>query len=51
MFRLLTCLALCIERLFRLRYLHRGGRKPYTAIELRSRLLCNLAAPEAYDTS
>jgi len=31
---LLNCLALVIERLYRLRYLHRGERQPYTAIEL-----------------
>jgi len=30
---LLTILALTIERLYRLRYLHRGGHRPATAIE------------------
>lgn len=48
---LLTALALTIERLYRLRNLHRGGREPYTAIQLYTRLICSLSAPLAYDTS
>ena len=48
---LLNCLALTVERLYRLRYLHRGGRAPYTAIEL-VRLLClSLGAPGPANTS
>ena len=50
---LLIALAMTIERLYRLRYLHRGGRPPHTAIEL-VRLLRRAAyqAPSgSYDTS
>jgi len=48
---LLTCLALCIERLYRLRHLHRGGRRPYTPVELCRRLWLALGAPVPLDTS
>ena len=47
---LLTALALTLERLFRLRHLHRGGREPYAAIDLYTILISNLFAPAAYDT-
>jgi hypothetical protein len=48
---LLACLALCIERLYRTRYLHRGGRRPYTPVELLARLQLALGAPVPNDTS
>lgn len=48
---LLNCLALVVERLYRLRYLHRGGRPPYAAIELVRLLWLSLGAPRAADTS
>ncbi len=48
---LLTCLALTIERLYRLRYLHRGDRPAYTPIELLRRLRLSLGAPRVHDTS
>lgn len=48
---LVICLALTIERLYRLRYLHRGGRSPYTAIELVRRLWISLGTPEGANTS
>lgn len=48
---LLTFLAICVERLYRLRYLHRGRNKPYSAIELYRLLWINLARDEPYDTS
>lgn len=47
---LLTCLGICIERLYRLRHLHRGGRRPHTAAELCRLLWIALGAPVAYDT-
>lgn len=47
---LLTCLALCIERLYRLRHLHRGRHSPPSAIELLRQLRLSLAAPYALDT-
>jgi hypothetical protein len=48
---LLTMLALTIERLYRLRYLHRGNRRAYTAIELLRLLRLSLGLPVAFDTS
>lgn len=49
---LLLLLALCAERLYRLRYLHRGGRPPYDAIELLRLLRLALAqSATAIDTS
>lgn len=48
---LLTMLALTIERLYRLRYLHRGRRRAYTAIELVRLLRLTLGLPGAFDTS
>lgn len=52
--RLLLCLALTIERLYRLRYLHRGDHAPYRAAELHTILWISLGAvtlPIAPDTS
>lgn len=48
---LLTCLALILERLYRLRYLHRGTRPVYTAIELLLLFELSLSAPGAADSS
>lgn len=48
---LLLILALTIERLYRLRYLHRGSHTPPTAIELVRILRLSLGAPPPYDTS
>lgn len=48
---LLTFLALCVERLYRLRYLRRGSRQPYSAMEFFRLLWFNLGACEAWDTS
>ena len=48
---LLIVLALCIERLYRLRYLRRGTHCPKTAIELVRELRLSLAAPAYHDTS
>jgi hypothetical protein len=50
---LLVFLAMCIERLYRLRFLRRGGRPPPSAIELLRLLWLSLGpAPlEPYDTS
>ncbi|MEX2610615.1 MAG: hypothetical protein WEA24_11755 [Gemmatimonadota bacterium] len=48
---LLTFLAMCVDRLSRLRYLRRGTNKPYSAIELCRLLWINLARDVAYDTS
>ncbi len=47
---LLVCLALTLERLYRLRYLHRGKRSPRSAIDLVRCLWLSLGAP-ASDTS
>jgi len=44
---LLTCLALTIERLYRLRYLHRGTHPVRTAIELLLLLQLSLGTPVA----
>jgi hypothetical protein len=48
---LLTCLALCVERLYRLRYLRRGTHRALSAVELWRRFWISLGAPEAFDTS
>ena len=48
---LILVLALIIERLYRLRYLHRGAHPVRTAIELVRQLWLALWAPEAADTS
>jgi hypothetical protein len=48
---LLTCLAMCIERLYRLRHLHRGRHASPTAIELYRLLLLALGSGASYDTS
>jgi hypothetical protein len=48
---LIVCLALVLERLYRLRYLHRGGRPPRTAIDLVRALWLSLGSASAHDTS
>jgi hypothetical protein len=49
---LLTFLAMCVERLYRLRCLRRGGRPPPSAIELLRLLWLSLGPPpQPYDTS
>jgi Transposase DDE domain len=48
---LLTCLSLTLERLFRLRYLHRGVHPVRTAIELFRLLLLGLSIPVATDST
>lgn len=48
---LLILLALTIERLYRLRYLHRGRHTPHTAIELVRLLRLALGPPRPPDTS
>jgi len=48
---LITCLALTIERLYRLRYLHRGTHRIRTAMELLRLLRLSLAPPAALDSS
>lgn len=48
---LLTCLAISLERLYRLRHLHRGTHPPYTAQALKRLFWISLAVPQAYDTS
>lgn len=48
---LLTALALTIERLYRLRYLHRGSHRRLSAIELCRLLWLNLARPPLPNTS
>lgn len=48
---LLTSLALTIERLYRLRYLHRGVHRPRTAVELVHVLWLSLSRPVRADTS
>ncbi|HET7099875.1 MAG TPA: transposase [Terriglobia bacterium] len=48
---LLTCLALTLERLYRLRYLHRGPHPVRTAIELLRLLQFSLLAPAIADFS
>ena len=48
---LLTIFALTIERLYRLRYLHRGAHYPMTAIALVRALRLSLCPPRPPDTS
>jgi hypothetical protein len=48
---LLLSLALTIERLYRLRHLHRGNHPPHSAIELLRQLRLSLATPNSADTS
>jgi hypothetical protein len=48
---LLVCLALMIERLYRLRYLHRGRHPRLAPIDLLRLLRLSLAAPKARNTS
>ena len=48
---LLVALALTIERLYRLRYLHRGSHRPHPAIDLVRLLRLTLSSPFALDTS
>ncbi len=48
---LLTIFALTIERLYRLRYLHRGAHRPTTAIEFVRLLRLSLCPPRPPDTS
>ena len=47
---LLTIFALTIERLYRLRYLHRGAHRPATPIEFVRALRLSLGPPRALDT-
>ena len=48
---LLTIFALTIERLYRLRYLHRGRHRPATPIEFLRMLRLSLCPPRPLDTS
>lgn len=48
---LLTLLALTIERLYRLRYLHRGSHRPATSMEFLRALRLSLCPPQPADTS
>jgi hypothetical protein len=48
---LLTIFALTIERLYRLRYLHRGTHRPATAIEFVRALRLSLCSSRPLDTS
>jgi len=48
---LITCLALTIERLYRLRHLHRGTHPVHSAIELLRLLRLSLARPLHVDSS
>lgn len=48
---LLTLLALCLERLYRIRYLHRGAHPVLAPIELLRKLRLALAPPRLRDTS
>lgn len=48
---LLTLLAITIERLYRLRYLHRGTHPARTAIELLRLLRLSLSLPNLFDSS
>lgn len=47
---LLTCLSLTLERLYRLRYLHRGSHPVRTAIDLCRILMVGLSRPVAADS-
>ena len=48
---LLTCLALTLERLYRLRYLHRGSHSVRTAINLLRLLVLGLSIPVVADST
>jgi hypothetical protein len=48
---LLTCLALTLERLYRVRYLHRGSHPVRAAINLCRLLLLTLSLPVVADPS
>ena len=48
---LLTCLALTLERLYRLRYLHRGLHSVRTAINLLRLLVLGLSVPVVTDST
>ena len=48
---LLTCLALTLERLYRLRYLHRGSHPVRTAIDLLRFLVLGLSIPVVADST
>jgi hypothetical protein len=48
---LLICLALTIERLYRLRYLHRGSHRPHTSITLLWLFRLSLGHPQVFDSS
>jgi Transposase DDE domain len=48
---LLTCLSLTLERLYRLRYLHRGSHSARTAIELCRLLVLGLSIPVVTDST
>jgi len=48
---LLLILAMTIERLYRLRHLHRGTHRPHSAIELLRLLRLSLAAPASVNSS
>jgi Transposase DDE domain len=48
---LLTSLALTIERLYRLRYLHRGKHSPRTAMDFVQLLWLSLSQPTSHDSS
>ena len=48
---LLICLALTIERLYRLRYLHRGPHVPHTSIALLWLFRLSLGQPQLLDSS
>ncbi|MGV8039646.1 MAG: transposase [Thermoanaerobaculaceae bacterium] len=48
---LVVCLAIMIERLYRLRYLHRGTHQPRTAIELHFLFWLALGRPSPPDSS
>jgi hypothetical protein len=48
---LLTCLALTLERLYRLRYLHRGSHPVRTAINLLRLLVLGLSIPVVADST
>jgi len=48
---LLLLLALTIERLYRLRYLHRGTHTPHSAMDLLRLLRLSLADTSSTDTS
>jgi hypothetical protein len=48
---LLLCLTIALERLYRLRHLHRGSHRIYTAAELHLRFWLALSVPVPPDTS